>query len=296
MKLGFIGLGAMGQPMARNLLRAGHEVTVWNRSRERAEALAGQGARVAGSPAEAAAGAEVLITMLADDRAVEEVVCGEALGALGPGAVHVAMSTISVALSRRLAQEHAAAGQQYVAAPVFGRPDAAAAAQLWIVAAGPAEALERCRPIFAALGQGTFELGADAPVAHLVKLAGNFLIISMVEALGEAFALVRKGGLEPGAFLETMNRALFKSPLYERYGRLIVEEQYEPAGFKLRLGLKDVRLALQAAEELAVPMPLASVVRDHLLTAVARGQGEIDWSGLARVVAEQAGLGARAAG
>lgn len=300
MKIGFVGLGNMGQPMARNLLRSGHELTVYNRTRSRAEEFAAQGARVADSPRAAARGAEALVTMLADDAAVEAVVLGSsaerrsdaeaAIEALGSGAVHVSMSTISVALSRRLSEAHAARGQAYVAAPVFGRPEAAEGAKLWVVAAGEADAVERCRPVFDAVGRGLSVVSEEATAANVVKLAGNFLIASMIEALGEAFALSRKSGVGAARLLEIVNGALFKSPVYENYGRIVADERYEPAGFKLRLGLKDARLALAAADELAVPMPLASLIRDHFLSEVARGRGESDWAALARVSAESAGL------
>ena len=293
MKIGFIGLGRMGLPMARNLLRAGHELVVFNRTRNRADALVAEGARVAAGPAEAARDAEALITMLADDAAVEQVIFGEdgALQALRPGAVHVSMSTISVALSERLAAAHEAAGQAYVAAPVFGRPEAAEAAKLWVVAAGPAEQIERCRPLFEAMGQGLFNVGPEAQRANLVKLAGNFLIASMVEALGEAFTLVRKSEVDPGQFLEIVSK-VFGSPIYANYGRIIVEDRAEPAGFKLSLGLKDMRLVLAAADSVVVPLPLGSLLHDRLLAAMARGAGEVDWAaGLARRSAEDAGLG-----
>jgi 3-hydroxyisobutyrate dehydrogenase-like beta-hydroxyacid dehydrogenase len=292
MKTSFIGLGSMGLPMARNILNAGNDLTVYNRSRNRADGLAKLGARVAASPREAAADAQVLITMLSDDAAVESVVFGEdgALAGLGRGAVHVSMSTIGHVLSRRLAAEHQVKGQDYVSAPVFGRPDAAEGAKLWIVTAGPAAAIELCRPLFEAMGQGVEIVGEDPAMANVLKLAGNFLLASAIEAMGEAFALVRKHGLEPKRFLEIVNGRLIRSPVYENYGTLIAAERWEPAGFKLRHGLKDVRLALAAAEEVTAPMPLASLLRDQYLTALARNWGDIDWAGLARVVSVNAGL------
>jgi 3-hydroxyisobutyrate dehydrogenase-like beta-hydroxyacid dehydrogenase len=292
MKIAFIGLGSMGLPMATNLLKAGHELIMYNRTRERAESLGKQGARVAGSPREAAAGVEVLITMLADDAAVEAVLFGDqgALQGLGRGATHVSTSTIGHGFSRRLASEHAARGQQYVAAPVFGRPEAAQAAKLWIVVAGPSEAIERCRPLFDAMGQGVEVVGADPPVANVVKLAGNFVLASAIETLGEAIALVRKYGVEPKRFLEIANGRLIRSPVYESYGNLIVGERYQPAGFKLRHGLKDVRLALAAGEEAMAPLPVASLLRDHYLTAMARGWSDWDWAALAKLSAVNAGL------
>ncbi|MFL5403838.1 MAG: NAD(P)-dependent oxidoreductase [Gemmatimonadales bacterium] len=292
MKIAFVGLGSMGLPMAANLQKAGHDLIVYNRTRSRAEALTRQGVRVATSPGEAAAGVDVLITMLADDAAVESVIFGSdgALGSLGRGAIHVSMSTIGHVLSRRLDAEHKKRGQGYIAAPVFGRPDAAQAAKLWIVAAGPGDAIERCRPLFDAVGQGIEIVGDDPPKANVVKLAGNFILAAAIEAMGEAFALVQKHGVEPGRFLEIVNGRLVRSPVYENYGNLIAHRRWEPAGFKLRHGLKDVRLALAAGDEVSAPMPVASMLRDHYLAAVARGWSDIDWAALARVSAANAGL------
>jgi 3-hydroxyisobutyrate dehydrogenase-like beta-hydroxyacid dehydrogenase len=291
MKAGFIGLGNMGQPMARNLLKAGHTLTVYNRTPSRAYELAGAGAQVAGTLAEACAPGLVL-TMLADDRAVEECVFAgggirEALPARG---VHVSLSTISTALSGRLSAAHQERGQSFVAAPVFGRPDAAAAARLVVVAAGPAEALDLCRPLLEAVGRKLFVIGTQPPMANTFKLAGNFLIFSALEALAEAFALLRKAHIDPAEFLDIMNGSFFQSPVIENYGKIILEQKFEPVGFELRLGLKDVRLLLAAADEAGAPMPIASLVHDNLLSGVARGLGHLDWSALARIVAEKAGL------
>ncbi len=292
MRVGFVGLGRMGLPMARNLARAGHEVAAYNRTRSRAGALVEAGGRAADTPADAAAGAEVVVTMLADDAAVEEVTLGEGgiLGALRPGAVHLGMSTVGVALSRRLAEEHRRAGQGYVAAPVFGRPEAAEGAKLWVVAAGAPEAVDRCEPVFDAVGQGMFRVGEEPEKASVVKLAGNFMLAGMIEALAEAMALGRKHGVEAPKLLEVLTSTLFNLPVYRNYGGMIAEGRFEPAGFALRLGLKDVRLVLDAADEAAVPMPLASLAHDHFLSGVARGWGDLDWAGMGRVVAENAGL------
>lgn len=293
MKIGFIGLGNMGMSMVRNLLRAGHELVVWNRTRSRAEALGKEGAKVADTPAAAASNAEVLVTMLADDVAVETVVFGQdgILNALPPDATHASMSTISPTLSRRLAEAHRAAGQKYIAAPVFGPAQAAEEGKLWIVAAGPAEAIAHCRPILSSLGQGIIEVSEDVAAANVVKLAGNFLFAAIIEALAEVFVLLRKHSLDPAQFLEFMNGNIIRSPTYERYGKRILDEGYEPPSFRLRHALKDLRLVLGAAEEVAAPMPLASLIHDHYLSALARGWGEIDWTALARVAAEEAGLG-----
>ena len=291
MQIGFIGLGNMGVAMARNLLQAGHQMTVYNRTPSRAESLVAAGARLAGTPGDAAQG-ETVITMVADDRALEAVAFGEGgiVGRLPPNAIHVSMSTISVALSERLTEAHRQAGQVYVAAPVFGRPEAAAAAKLFVVAAGPAAALERCKPLFEAIGQRTFAFGDHPATANVVKLSGNFLLASVVEALSEAFALARKSGIDPHQYLELLTSTLFAAPAYKTYGGLIADQRYQPAGFKMPLALKDVRLALAAAEAAGVPMPIASLVRDQLISGIARGYGESDWSALGRVVAENAGI------
>lgn len=292
MKIAFIGLGNMGSAMAANLIKAGHSLTVYNRSRKRAEELKPLGARIVATPGEAAAGAEAAITMLADDHAIEAMVFGKGdlLDSLAPNSIHVSMSTISVAMSRRLAAAHAERKQHYIAAPVFGRPEAAAAAKLFVVAAGPAAQIECCRPLFDAMGQKTFIAGEDASGANLMKLAGNFLITAVIEGLAESFALVRKAGLDANLFHEILTNSLFNAPIYKTYGALINSQKFEPAGFKLPLGLKDNRLLLAAAEETAVPMPMASLIRDRFLAALAQGMGEMDWSAISRISAKEAGL------
>lgn len=291
MRIGFIGLGRMGSGMARNLLRAGHVVAVFNRTRDKAEALVADGARVADSPADACSGSEAVVTMLADDRAVEQVVLSDdgIASALPEGASHISCSTIGIALARRLAAEHRRRGQGYLSVPVFGRPEAAEAGQLLVVAAGAPELVERCRPLFDAIGRQTFVAGSDPSQANAVKLCGNFMIAAVLEAFGEAFATLRKADVPPHTFLDVMS-VLFGSPLYANYGRLIADQKFEPAGFALRLGLKDVRLVLEAAEEFAAPMPLASLIRDNLLSAMAHGQADHDWSSVVRVAARGAGL------
>ncbi len=291
MKVGFVGLGVMGRGMARNLLKAGHEVTVYNRTRARAEDLAREGTKVASSPAETAAG-EVVITMLADDHALEEVLLGrgDLLAKLRPEQIHVSMSTISVELSRNLVEAHGRHGTAYVSAPVFGRPEAAEAAKLFIVAAGPKPAVAKCDPLFSAMGQKTFVLGEDAPAANVFKLSGNFLIMSTLESIGEAFALVRKYGMDPQQCLDILTNSFFTAPFQKNYGSIIAQEKYEPAGFSLRLAAKDVRLILAAADAANVPMPVAGVLRDRFLTGISRGLGEKDWSAIAVLAAESAGL------
>jgi 3-hydroxyisobutyrate dehydrogenase-like beta-hydroxyacid dehydrogenase len=291
MDVGFIGLGQMGQAIALNLVKAGHRLTVYNRTRAKAEALASRGAEVADSMTHACR-RPVLITMLADDAAVEAVFFGDGggLSALGQSAVHISMSTISVALSDRLTEAHEKVGQAFLAAPVFGRPEAAAAAKLFVVAAGAEQTRAHCQPLFDAIGQRTFVVGDKPSSANLVKLSGNFLLAAMIECLGEAFALTRKGGVDPHRYLEILTSTLFSAPAYKTYGTIIANQQYEPAGFKMTLGLKDIRLALAAADALATPMPVASLVHDHFLAGVAQGAGDSDWAGLARLAAANAGL------
>jgi 3-hydroxyisobutyrate dehydrogenase-like beta-hydroxyacid dehydrogenase len=299
MQVGLIGLGKMGAGIAKSLLRSGQRVTVYNRTQSRAEALRADGAIVAGSVAEACRG-EVVFTMVADDTALESLVFGEngILTSLASGAVHVSLSTISVALSDKLATEHARAGQGYLAAPVFGRPEAAEAARLAVVVGGAEALVQKCKPLFEAMGPKLFVVGERPSMANVVKLSGNFLIATVLESLSEALAFARKSGVDAGALMEFLTATLFNAPIYKIYGELIVEGRHEPAGFALPLGLKDVRLVLQAAEAANVPMPVASVVRDRFITAMARGHQEKDWSVLGRVAAEDAGLSetSRAAG
>ena len=291
MKVGFVGLGSMGSGMARNLLKAGHQVTVYNRTRSRAEELARDGAKVAASPAETASG-EVVISMLADDHAVDDVLrgSGNLLAKLRPEQVHVSMSTISVELARQLVEAHRRQGTGFICAPVFGRPEAAAAGQLFIVAAGPQALIAKCEPLFQAIGQKTFVLGEDPPAANVLKLSGNFLIASTLECIGEAFALVRKHGIDPEQYLDILTNSFFSAPFQKNYAGIIAQQKYEPPGFSLRLGAKDVRLILAAADAANVPMPVASVLHDRFLAGISRGLGEKDWSAIAQLEAESAGL------
>jgi 3-hydroxyisobutyrate dehydrogenase-like beta-hydroxyacid dehydrogenase len=276
--------------MAANLLAAGHALTVYNRSSDKADPLLGKGARLAKTPGDAARG-EVVITMLADDHAVERVVFDKngILASLAPGAIHVSMSTISVALAERLTAAHRDKDQEFVAAPVFGRPDAAAAAKLFIVTAGKPEAVATCQPLFDVLGQRTFIVSQEAPKANLVKLSGNFLIASVIDALGEAIALVSKAGIDRAQYVDLLTATLFGAPVYKTYGALIAGERYHPAGFRAELGYKDVQLALNAAKDLQVPMPMASLISDRFLALIAGGGGSLDWSALGLLAKRDAG-------
>ena len=290
MNIGFIGLGNMGAAMAANLLRAGHAVTAYNRSRDKVDALVALGARPANTVAEACRG-DVTVTMLANDDAVDAVSFGPdgILATLDGSATHVSCSTISVALAERLTEAHAKAGQRFVAAPVFGRPEAAQAAKLFVVAAAEPEAVHAVSPVFDAIGQRTFVVGAEPKAASLVKLSGNFLIASVIESLGEAMALVGKAGVDKQQYLEILTSTLFGAPVYQTYGGLIARDEFEPAGFAATLGLKDVRLVLSAGDELQVPLPIANLLRDRFLTLLAGGGGALDWSAVGALAAWEAG-------
>jgi 3-hydroxyisobutyrate dehydrogenase-like beta-hydroxyacid dehydrogenase len=290
MDIGFVGLGNMGSGMAANLLKAGHRVTAYNRSQDKVDALAERGARPARTVAEACAG-QVVVSMLANDDAVDAVTFGTEgiLATLSAGAVHVSCSTISVALAGRLSAAHADAGQHFAAAPVFGRPEAAEAAKLFVLAAAEPAVLQTVSPIFEAIGQRTFVVSDDPKAASLVKLSGNFLIASVIESLGEAMALVGKAGVDKLQYLDILASTLFGAPVYQTYGGLIAREEFEPAGFAAPLGAKDVRLVLAAGEELQVPLPIASLLRDRFLTLLANGGEHLDWSAVGALAAWEAG-------
>lgn len=291
MKVGFIGLGHMGSGMAANLLRAGHEVMVFNRSADKRRPLLELGAREAATVADACAEG-VVITMLADDAALRQIALadGGIVARLRAGGTHVSMSTVSVGLTRELTAAHLQAPQSFIAAPVFGRPEMAAAGKLFIVAAGEAEAVKMCQPLLDAMGQRTFQFGTEPQAASLVKLTGNFLLAATIETLGEALALIGKAGIDPAGFVELMTSTLFPAPAYRTYGNLIVERKFEPAGFAAPLGQKDVRLLLAASEALHVPMPVASLVNDRFHRLIAQGGEKLDWSAISQLAAEDAGL------
>lgn len=290
MKIGFIGLGHMGMAMAANLVKAGHEVTVFNRSPGKSATLIELGAHEAASVAEACDG-EAVITMLANDDAASGVAWGAGgiIAHLRKGATHLSMSTISVALSKRLTQAHAQAGQRYVAAPVFGRPDMAAAAKLFIVAAGESSTVFGCKSVFDALGQKTLTIGTEPSAANLVKLTANFLQASVIEALGEAIALIDKAGIDRIEYVNLLTSTIFTSPAYTIFGPLIATGTFEPSAFAAPLGFKDIRLALAEAETLRVPMPLANLLHDRFLRLFAQGGEKLDWSAIGGLASEDAG-------
>lgn len=289
--IGFIGLGHMGAPMAMRLLEAGHQLTVYNRTASKAQPLIDRGARLATRVGDACSG-DAVVSMLSDDAAVAQSVLGEGgvLQNLGEHTIHVSMSSISVAMSERLAAAHASAGRRFVAAPVFGRPDVAAKGQLFVIAAGAKDVVDACEPLFHAVSQKTIYVGEQPPAANLIKLSGNFIMAAVMQALSEATALIRKAGIDPRRYHEALTSSLFTGPVFTNYGGLIVRQQYEPAQFAAPLGEKDLRLTLASAETLGVPMPLASLVHDRLQTLIARGGEHLDWSAVGRLAANDAGL------
>ncbi|WP_354638789.1 NAD(P)-dependent oxidoreductase [Kitasatospora camelliae] len=290
MQVGFIGLGGMGRVMARRLLAAGHEVTVWNRSPGPVDELAAEGARPAGRLAEALE-AEVAVSMLADDAVVESLLLDGELLASAAVAVHVNMATVSPALARRAAELHAAHGIGYVAAPVLGRTDVAAAGNLNILAAGEGSYLDRVAPLFEAMGRRTWRLGEQPHLANLAKVCANLTLVSAVEAVAEASALAEAGGLPAGDLLEVLTGTVFPGPVYSGYGAMIAEDRYEPAAFRLALGLKDVDLALAAGRDGEVRLPLAALLRDALAESVADGAGDLDLAALGRTARRRTGKG-----
>ena len=294
MKVAFLGLGSMGTGMARNLMKAGHELTVWNRSPEPAEALAREGARRGATPIEAVQNAEVAVTMLANDGAVRTVFLTDgALDALSSTAIHVNCATISIALAEELAEAHHSRGIAYLAAPVFGRPDVAAAGNLNIVVAGPQPAIAAVQPLLDALGAKTWPVGEEPEQANAVKIGGNLMIAAAIESMAEVTALGAGYGLDPQTMLDIYTNTLFACRAYQSYAPQIIERRFEPAGFKLSLGLKDVRLALAAGDAVNVPLPFGSALRDAMLEAMAAGDGDKDWSALAETARRRAGLDRR---
>lgn len=292
MELGFIGLGSMGHPMAENVLKAGYTLRVWNRSKAKADDLVAKGARVVERPADVVNPDGVVITMVADDAALEQIVLGpDGIGEkLGPGGIHISMSTISPATSARLNDLHRKKGATYIAAPVFGRPDAAAAKLLFVLCAGPAQACNMVQPILEAMGQKVFLLGENPAHPNIIKLSGNFMIMAVIEAMAEAMTLGEKHGVPREKTIEVLTQSIFPAPLFINYGKQIASHTYEPARFKLSLGLKDANLVLATAGSVHVPMPLASLMQARYQTAMAKSRGNLDWTAAALNVSEDAGL------
>ncbi|HLI79653.1 MAG TPA: NAD(P)-dependent oxidoreductase [Candidatus Binataceae bacterium] len=292
MDIGFIGLGSMGLPMATNLLAAGHKLRVYNRTAAKADLLVKRGAELMSNSAAVASSGGVVITMLADDAALESVVVGVDTIAhrLAPGGIHISMSTVAPATVRNLAQYHAENGSTYLAAPVFGRPEAAAAKRLWICQSGPHEAKHKVRQILEAMGQKIFDFGEAVSAANTLKVAGNFLIAAAMESMAEALAMLEKSSVDRAAAIEMLSSTLFACPVYQGYGNAIAQMRHMPAGFRLQLGLKDVDLALKTAAEVRAPMPIASMLHDRFLTSISKGRAEMDWSAIALAARDDAGL------
>ena len=290
MKIGFIGLGKMGAAIAQNILKAGHEVTVWNRSPEPVAELAKKGARAAASPEETMQG-DALFSMLASDAAMRAVgLDGKLLAGAAKGLIHANMATISTTFAREMTAAHEKHGLHYVSSPVFGRPDAAEAAKLIVVAGGAAAQIEKLSPIFGAIGMRTVIAGAEPEKANLFKIAGNFMIVAALETMGEAFALLKKGGVDAQQFHQVMSGGLFTGRVFEGYGAAILAKKFEPAGFEMKLGLKDSDLARSAAHELGMTMPVADLASGHFQHGIDHGMGEKDWSAITDVIAAKAGL------
>ncbi len=289
--IGVIGLGGMGGGIAGRLLETGHDVSVFNRTASAAAPFVAKRATLAATPGAAAAGG-IVITMVANDAALEQMASGEGgfLAGLPQGGVHMSMSTISVALAKSLAERHAARGSHFVAAPVFGRPEAAGSGKLWIMVSGAAEAKARVRPVLEALSQGIEDLGESPEAAPTGKIAGNFMIAAATEAMGEAFALLAKSGVDTRAWHAMLSRSIFACPIYANYGRFILDRAFSPPGFKLSLGAKDIGLALAAGQEKQVPMPFASVLRDRFTASMAQGRADLDWTSIAVNALADAGL------
>lgn len=290
--IAFIGLGAMGLPIATRLLEAGHQLRIYNRTSDRAAPLVAHGAELVGTPAAAVEPDGLVLTMLADDAALETVTTGAdgILDRLDGGGVHASLSTIAPRTARRLAEAHARKNACYVSAPVFGRPEAAAAGTLSVLMAGDAIGKERLRPTLPAISRAVYDLGDDPGAANAVKLAGNFLIASAMQAMAEAFTLCERQGLERGQVSKLFAETLFDCPIYRNYGQAIADQVYRPAGFRLPLGLKDIRLVLQVADDARVPMPFAHVLHQSLLSLLAQGHEDLDWSALGYAVSQSAGL------
>jgi len=290
--LGFIGLGNMGEPIAANLMASGHALRVYNRTASKAATLVAKGATLAKNPADVAAPGGIVFTMVADDRAIDELCLspGSFVEKLGPGGIHISLSTIAPATARRLAEHHAKHKVEYVASPVFGRPEAAAAKKLWVCTSGHAAAKARVRPLLEAIGQGIFDFGEDVGSANVVKLCGNFMIASAIETISESLALAEKNGIDKNAVADLFGKTLFACPVYQGYGKSIAAEKFEPAGFRLALGFKDVALALATATTSSTPLPIGSLLHDRYRAAIAKGRGDMDWTAIALGVAEDAGL------
>lgn len=292
MKIAFLGLGRMGQGMAHLLINAGYQLNVYDLYPEQAKSLVEAGANLSPTVADAVSDRDIVITMLPSDGALDSLLTAEdgLLNNIQSGKAHVVMGTHGIEIIRKLTKAHKEANQVFVAAHVLGRPDLAATGQLSIVPAGPQDTVKMLQPVFDVLGKRTFVAGEDPQSASAVKIANNFVLGCAIEAMGEAMSLVRKLGVEPAMFHEVLTEGLFGAPAYEVYGKMIVDEAYDSMGATAIIGLKDINLALQAAESAQMPLPSASVMRDRLLGAIAHGDSALDWAVVAKEQARASGI------
>lgn len=293
--IGFIGLGNMGFPIAHNLLKAGYTLRIFNRTKEKGAPLVEQRAELVDSPNHVAEKGGIVFSMLADDDAVQSISGKDPdfLERLGPGGIHVSMSTISPETARQLAEQHSERGVAYIGSPVVGRPDRATAGKLFILLAGRHDAKERVLPLLECLGERVFDFGENPWNSNVAKLALNFNIVAAIECMAESFTFAEKNGIRREEMAELLSNTVFGGIVYKGYGQHVAHHDYEPAGFRLKLGWKDLRLALQTAQESATPMPIGSFLRDRMLSAMAKGRGDMDWSAIALGATEDAGLSAR---
>ena len=292
-KIGFLGLGNMGLPIVKNLIEAGYHVQVYNRTLSKADELDQSSITRCSTPSEAVTNVKFILSVLSEDDVVRDAVTGEdgILMTMAEDAVHISMSTISPETSKELADLHEESGSHYLTAPVFGRPDAAAAKKLWVCISGKTEVKESAKVILENIGQGIIDFGEDVRAANVVKLAGNFMILASLELMSEAYTLAEKYQVDRKTVADFFGSTLFSAPIFKNYGKLIAEKQYQPVGFKAKLGYKDARLAFQLSQQSETPMPLVSLIHNRMLTAVAKGWGEQDWvEAISRGVTEDAGL------
>lgn len=289
-KIGFIGLGHMGLGMASRLVECGHSLVAYNRTQDKSRVLADKGVRIVDQAEGTITQGGIVISMLSDDSAVESVFNDTLLSKLGAGGLHLSMSTLSPAAVSRLMERHAAHSVDYVACPVFGRPDAARSGKLWLCLAGPATTRKRLEPLLAVLGQGVQEFGENPAAANVAKLAGNFLIAAAIEAMGEAYSLVEKHGVDVGTVHQLLSQTLFSCPIYQNYGQAIMAQRFKPPGFTLQLGAKDMHLIRETARLAEMPMPLASLLEDRFLRMLANGRGMLDWTGITADQRQASGL------
>lgn len=289
-EIAFLGLGNLGTPIAESLINAGYELTLWNRTISKAQPLADLGAKVAENPIDAITPGGIVISVLADDAAVEEIFSIELIEKLGKDGIHISMSTISPETSRQLAKIHEWSEAHYVAAPIFARPEAVRAGMGNISISGNAAARERVKPILQTFVKGIYDFGNDPGAANVVKLAGNFMIAASLEMMGEAFTLAEKNGISRQSIYEMLTQTLFAAPVFQNYGKIVAQHTYEPAAFRLPLGLKDIKLTLATAADSNVSMPMADLIRNRFISAMAKGRENLDWGALALGASDDAGL------